>query len=573
MQQHISGSSSLLPECDFPACCRELYPDDFRYPEGYFAPPTRITDAETLRKFDAWMRPYVIRSKDGEAIIDPGAPVPVRRLAQGSRDTTVISALRHLEWGGSADDSLQGTFAMEDRTEEAGLCSEAGRHREAVALIRTMPPPFQVTAAALVALVRSLKAMGRYAEALEESGRLIISDGITDYARDLYRIEQAELMLHCDRPDEATAVLNRWREDCQHKWPYYGVRAALALRTGHGELAKALILRAGKVDAYHCYKLLWNRHLEPLAAFIRRELLTEDNKPRLYQRNSDTRRLCHAIHGALLTGRMEQARNLAEGLQTQHVTDWDSGHQLVLALIGLGYFKWVEAASAVLPGAGMSEMKLAYAVARCASEPGCALPDVSELLQANMFSTEGRRNFENLLPWLSHGSIGTLPPLSGWIVADVAPSNWTNEGRDHFVVVHDSARGFEAQRVFQDRSVHRPSAYQLRELFPVLESIKFDSTADFEAWLESRIQANAGANHPYRRKWDVDLNGWALPVLLKPDSNKTPLLARAVAVMHTDPSMHFAHGPAMSYGMSVPFGDRLLHMLRCHLRIPEARKA
>lgn len=566
MPPSISGPSSILPERDFPEACRALYPEDFVYPEGYLASPSRVADPAVLQDFAAWMRPYMVRSHEGELMMDPHVPVPVRRLAQGNRDTTIQSALRYLEWNGPPDEALKATFALEDMTEEAELCSEAGRHREALAMIRGMPTPFQTTSSALRSLVRSLKAMGRYAEALEECGRLIKSDNITDYARDLYRILEAELLLHCDRPEEAGEALSRRRDRFQMMWPYYGVRAALALRAGDEELAKALILRAGKVDAFHCYKLLWNRHLAPLADFIRRELLTDDGKPRLYERNSKMRRLCHAIHGALLTGDMERARNLAEGLQTQHVTDWDSGHQFVLALIGLGYCKWAESASAVLPRADLGQMALIRAVAQCIETPGDSVIKAFEEVEEYTFSPDGRRHFMDLLPWLSRREGDPLPPLSRCVVADVAPAGWGDLGRDHFVVLHDPHTGFEAWRVFQDRSVHRPSPWRLLELFPVQERISFPSNAGFESWLESRLELNVGTTHPYGRKSDVDYHGWALCTLLHPDAQKTPLMAEAVKIMCGDPSLYFSNGPAASFGMQVPFGDRLVRMIRCCLR-------
>lgn len=114
-------------------------------------------------------------------------------------------------------------------------------------------------------------------------------------------------------PLPATEALLDQGQDrfCVH-WSYYGMRGALALTDGQEDVAKMFVLKAGHVDDYHSYKLLWNRHLAPLETFIRTELLTEDNKPRLYERDKEMQRLCHSIHGAFVSGDTAAAAPLAQ---------------------------------------------------------------------------------------------------------------------------------------------------------------------------------------------------------------------------------------------------------------------
>ncbi|MES2736617.1 MAG: hypothetical protein V4672_09885 [Verrucomicrobiota bacterium] len=79
----------------------------------------------------------------------------------------------------------------------------------AIALLRSLLVPFQQTHTALLSLVRSLKALERYEEALIESERLVRVEDITDHATELYRIEQAELLLPLGRREEAETLVDQ----------------------------------------------------------------------------------------------------------------------------------------------------------------------------------------------------------------------------------------------------------------------------------------------------------------------------------------------------------------------------
>ena len=352
-----------LPERDFPPQCADLYPPDFRYPVGWLPRRERLTNRKELLAHDAWRRPYLVKS-NGEVTIDAQHVAAVSRLARGKPDTSIQSALRCLEWGDAVKDpSMNASFEAEDLLAVAALWSEAGAHERAISMIRSLPKPYQETASGLEALVRSLKALERYAEALEECVRLVKADGITEYARELRRIETAELLLHLNRRAEVEEVLDSRQETFENFWEYHGMRAALDLLDGRHDLAQASINKAGRVDAFHSYKLLWNRHLAPQAGYIRAELLTEDNRPRLYELNVDVQRLCHKIHGALVGSRWIEAQTVAETLLPVDVTGLCCSEALALAWTGLGEWEILMRTLPVLPGARLASLELVYDMA------------------------------------------------------------------------------------------------------------------------------------------------------------------------------------------------------------------
>ena len=570
MQDHLTNAANTpppptrLPDVDFPPECAAQYPQDFRYPFGYLARAERVTDVGILRGFDEWQRPYVIRWQD-DCILDPRAPVAVCRLARGKPDTTIMSALRAIQWSNSNDPSLQESFLVEDRLEEAALWSEAGLHEYAIAMIRAVPLPHQRTRVPLVALANSFKALGRYEEALEEVDRLICVDAITQYARNLYRIEKAELLLHLNRRQEAEALLDEHRMILKDHWPYYGMRAALALADGKQDLARSLVQKVGRVEAYHAYNLLWNRHLAPLADFIRSEFLTDDNKPRLYELNMKLRRLCHSIHGALLSGCRREAVNLGEGLMFIHVNDWSCAEALALAGTGLSEWEHLTAVLPSLAGRGMNSIKLAQSFANWQIQGDeHSLDEVRERALEAPFSESARQEFEMWLDWQAGGKQGEPPHYSEVIVADVAPKNWGHgDGRDHWVLFYKPTCGFRLQRFWQDRSRHRPLGWVMREHFPLQEEQIFNDHDEIQQWLETKLVENHNARDTFLRcVWTIHWNGWVLPRILAPDPHTNPFLYETYQLACDDPSFYFHNGPAFSFGLHLPFGDKLLAMLR-----------
>jgi tetratricopeptide (TPR) repeat protein len=549
---------------DFPPECAAYYPQDFRYPIGYLVRPERVTDVEILTGFDEWQRPYVIHWRD-ECILDPGAPVAARRLARGKPDTSIISAIRAIEWGNSSNPSLQESFSVEDSLAEAALWSEVGLHEYAIAMIQTVPVPHQKTRVPLEALANSFKALGRYDKALKEVEMLIHVDSITEYARNLYRIEKAELLLHLNRRQESESLLDQHRMILKEHWQYYGMRAALALADGKQDLARSLVHKAGRADGYHAYKLLWNRHLAPLADFIRSEFLTDDNKPHLYELNTKTLRLCHSIHGALLAGRHREAANLGEGLMFVHVNNWCCAEALALAWTGLSEWEYLAAVLPTLAGRKMDSIKLAQAFAnwRIHGDKD-SLDEVREKALEAPFSESARQEFEMWLDWQADGKTGETPHCSEMIVADVAPKNWgSGDGRDHWVLFYKQTCGFRLQRFWQDRSRHRPLGWEMREHFPLQEETIFNGHDEIQQWLETKLVENHNARDTFTHcVWTIDWNGWAIPRILAPDPHAHPFLFETYQLACDDPSFYFHNGPAYSFGSHLPFGDKLLAMLR-----------
>lgn len=541
-----------------------LYPQGFNYPVGYFPRTERVTDLEVLSGFDEWQRPYVIHWKDS-FILDPKAPVAVARLAKGKQDTTLTSALRAIEWGNAIDPALQECFSIEDRLTEAALWSEAGLHQYAITIIREVPAPHQQVKVPLEALVRSLKALARYDEALAEVDMLIDVEEITDYARNLYLLDKAEILLHLDRRKEAECLLDRHRLILRNHWQYYGMRAAFALEDGNQILARSLVQKAGRLDSYHAYKLLWNRHLTPLAEFVRAELLTAENKPRLHELNGEMHRLCHSIHGALLSGHHKNAANLGEALQFVHVTDWSCSEALALAWAGLSEWEHLAAILPVLPGRTMKSIKLVQSFAKWRmSGDRIFLNEVREMTSDAPFSEPARQEFETWLDEHKDGKEKEVSYYSEVIVADIAPKNWgQGDGRNHWVVFFDPDCGFRLQRFWQDRSVHRPLGWELRKHFQIQEETIFTGLDELQGWLETKLVENHNARDGFPGYvWTIHWNGWVIPRLLAPNPQENPFLFEAYQLACDDPSFYFHNGPSCTFGMNLPFGDKLMAMLR-----------
>lgn len=554
-----------LPATDFPPECATLYPEGFRYPIEYLPSQDRVTEPALLQTFAAWLRPYVIRYND-EIMVSGQAPPAVRRLQRARRDDNLSSAFRHLEWGTTVEDpSMRASFNAEDTVSEARDWSDAGHHLAAIALLRSLPVPFQQTHTALLSLVRSLKALERHEEALIESERLVRVEDITDHARELYHIEQAELLLHLDRREQAAALLDQWQDRLRVHWSYYGMRAALALSEGQEDVAKMFVLKAGHVDDFHCYKMLWNRHLASLETFIRTELLTEDNKPRLYERDKEMQRLCHSIHGAFVSGDVMAASSLAQALQFRHIHNWQCTESLALALLGLGAWNEITKVMPILPGYQMGTIQAVMALARrILGQQSGEEELLANLEEGHSLPEPTRDELHALLEWHNAGRASPLPPRGEVILADIAPKNWGEAGRDHWLLVSHPEYGFVKRRFFQDRSIRRPEGWTVQELYPVLEETIL-SMEDAEAWLEKLLaenRAERGNFIPYR--WTVHWNGWQLPKCFRPCCD-LPLLSETLRLSLADPNFHFHNGPENTFGLRSQFGEKLVWMLRCGL--------
>lgn len=400
-----------LPATDFPAECAALYPEGFRYPAEYLPPQNRITDPALLQPFADWLRPYVVRYND-KIMVSAQAPVAVRRLPRDRGNDNLQSAIQHLKWGKAVDDpSLQASFEAEDILAEAADWSAVGLHPRAIALIRSLPVPFQQTGTALRSLVYSLTALERYEEALAECQRLARDPDITEFACELYQIQQAELLLHLGRRAEAETVLDEGQAQFRGHWSYYGMRAALALADGQERIARMFVLKGGQLDNFHCHKMLWNRHLAPLETFIRAEFLPAEGNPRLYERDSDMQRLCFGIHGALVASDVKTATTLAQALQFRQVYNWQCTDALALALTGLGAWKAITSTLPVLPSAGGDRIQAVMALARWLLDQGGSARDVLNRLEDDHpLPDSARGEFRALLAWHAGGREGPLPP-------------------------------------------------------------------------------------------------------------------------------------------------------------------
>jgi hypothetical protein len=435
---------------DFPPECAALYPDGFRYPVGYLAPSNRVVDTSIVEPFNPLLRPYVVRDRKGEPMVDPHAPVAVRRLLR-DQDSNLLSAIRFLELGGPPDPSMQETYSCEDRLSQAETLSEAGHHASAISMVRALPPPFQQTASALRTLAGSLKALGVYEEALIKVKRLILNEEITEYARDLARIEEANLLVLLGRCADAEKIIRDGRATFRSFYTYYGVRAALALLSGDDLFARQLIARAGRIEDYHSFKLLWEPSLRPLWAFIRHEFLDEENQPLLYRLNSETRRTSHRVQGALLMNDLIGAGMHMEGVILSRITDWSTAYEAVLCLFGLGEFELIDAVCGFLPGSRHAALKLARAVAQSRLTPGShSAEELERLFEEAGSSARNRDHFNKLAAVLSDGQKDDVPDPGETLLADIG-DKWGAQGRERFRVVHVRDEGYSAVGFMEDR--------------------------------------------------------------------------------------------------------------------------
>lgn len=576
------------PEYDFPESVRSLYPPDFRYPEGYVPLQNRVTDPETLLRFEDWKRPFVVRTNTGEIRLDRRAPNAVRTLEKGDSTGSLEDQIRQLKFGAKKGDS-EDAIQVKNSLNWAGIHSEAGRYDIAIEMIRSLPDPVQKSSSALETLVRSLHGTERYAEALAEVRHLTPAKDITEYARELHFIKTAELSLHCGQTEQAELLLESVRKHGSHpdkKWPYWGMRAALAIHRGSERQAKIFIQKAGRVDAYHSYKMLWNRHLRPLAGYIREELLREDGEPKLYHREKEMEQLCRTVQAALNNGDFLQARSVAGEMDVSHITDWTSAEHYVLALAGLGRFEELTHLSGSIPGNEVPSIQLAGAVARMIAGRDVRIDELETLVNDNeenyfpsMMTKQmykglgGYRHFrERSLPelvaaatLLADGTSRDLPPLPFRTLADAAHSNWTAGGRDRYLVVHTPEHQFELLRYLEPRTGERLSPFELRDSCSVTERVVFGNSAEAENWLEQKLR-DSPENIFHQPVWNIGWNGWTCCELLHPNPGRTPLVAKAVEIMRQDPDIYYNHGPARSSGIHVSFADRLVYLLRCAVR-------
>lgn len=532
--------------------------EEFKYPVGYLPPKTRILDPDVLSSFQPFERPYVITDIHGEPNVDPNAPIAIRRLKNG-RCQNLQSAIRFLELGGAPNESMEATYRREDRIADACNLSEAGFHGAAIDLSRQLPEPFQRTAASLEPLVASLEAQSGFDEALVEVRRLIDSIDVTEYARTVHRLKEAELLLNLGRLEESKLILDRGRVEFRGMYQYYGVRAAAALMQNDEALARGLIVKAGRVNPNHCFKILWNPLLRPLEAFIRRELLTDTGKPRIYEQNQGMHRICNRAQGALLAGEKERARDIGESFLLHRITEWAAAEEAVLALVGLGAFDTIVDVGSVLPGARMETVMLARRLALAIRDGGDL--DLSDLEDG--WDHQVTELLVQVVTALKREENWRLSPTFEMPLIEVA-HEWNDDGRDVFVIhVADSRFRLSKMREPRRRRQKCWASTDLRTVFCMIETSEFESPAAVEEWIEEKLNANAALSPESFTRWvyEIHIDGWSLLATLKPSSTFTPLLFEAWEIAREDPNFYFCNGPARSFGLRSSFALRLLRML------------
>jgi len=543
-------------------------PEGFVYPVGYKVRSNRVTDPEILKDFKLFEVPYVVSYK-GNACVDSSAPTAVGRLRNG-QDSNLKSAIRWLELEGPPDESMQATYNCEDVLSNASDYSEAGFHKIALDLINTLPKPFQETGRALGSLTRSLKAIGRYEEALEKVRCLIAGyDTPTEWALTLHRLDEVHLLMLLGRIEEAEGILNERRQEFRCMYQYYGHRAALALIRGDEALAKALVIKAGRVDHYHCYKILWNPLLKPLEAYIRKELLTKKGEPLLYEQNMELLRISNRIQGALLCGRIEEARNLVEGMILHRATEWSTTYESMLALTGVGAFESVYSFSHILPGSSLQPVMLARMIAAVTRQYENDLGVLEEFLSRE----EGGWEYKELLlqasRQLADGKPFKLPNDFELLLFEVALKNWTDNSRELFLV-HAVGGKFRLTTLCEPRRKRDPElrGRDLRKVFPVTATRDFSSEVEAQQWIEEKLARNAiPRTGPFKSRpvWMINIDGWSLLTAMTP-SEEAPILREAWDRAATDPNFFFQNGPADSFGMTSSYEVRLLQMLSVEIK-------
>ena len=543
-------------------------PPEFRYPVGYFESEERVAEKELLSEFDEIFHPYVIRYKDGKVGVDHGAPMAVKRLKNG-QCPNLISALRYLELDGAPDQQMESTYDFEDLSSRACNLSEAGHHGMALEIFLKLPVPFQETASALESRVRSLKALARYDEALPLADKLIAaSDVATEYARGLFRIVRAEILVLLNRVDDAQDFLNRHREELHGMFAFFGVLSAVALKKGNVTLAKQLVAKAGRVDDYHAFKILWNPALREIADFIREELLTDDGKPKMAELNSQTRRFLHSAQGALLHGDMDAARGYMDGVIGSRITDWSCAHEAFLALIGVGQFDSARRLSYVLPGytfsGGQDIPKLIRMISDLAEGVEIAEDEwIENLLGCEVdaplalaFRALKSASCENSRSPLTYGIESRIVEVSG---------KWRENDRELWVI------SLQKDGVFRLCMMHEPRERRSfsadtdpRTVFPVVDCQSIESVSDAVSWIEEKLHANVGikaqmySNNPY----ELHFNGWGLlRAFPEADIMDFPHLQENWRIAADDPNFYFSNGTLFSFGMHTPYAERLYQAL------------
>ena len=539
-------------------------PVGFVYPVGYRVSPNRIFDPEILKDFQFFEHPYVV-SYNGGIYLDASTPVAVRRLKNG-RDPVLYSAIRYLEQEGPPDESMQATYNCEDALATACDYSEAGFHKIAIEKLRALPNPFQETGRGLEATTRSLGALGEFESALSKVRHLIAGrDSATEYSLTLHRLEEVHLLMLLGRLEEAETILDERREEFRVMYQYYGHRAALALLRGDEALAKALIVKAGRVDHYHCFKILWNPLLKPLESFIRRELMTEDGEPLIYQQNGDLHRICHRIQGAVLTQNHELAQNLAEGLVMHRATCWTTTHELMLALAGVGDFNSLSTGSLVLPGSDHDFVTLARLVAAAIlSNREEDIASLEDFLNREEGLWYHRELLLQAVIQLAQKEPFILPNDFESLIFEVALRNWSKDSRELYLI-HSVGGRFTLTTLCEPRKKRmRPwQPTDLRMMFPVTDTRSFASESEMEQWMDEKLAENAIPRSGFHRNieiWMTRIDGWALLTSTNP-SNNAPILRQAWEMAAVDPNFYFQNGPADSFGFHSRFEVRLLRML------------
>jgi len=542
-------------------------PEGFVYPIGYKVSSRRVLDPEILKDFQPFERPYVINFR-GKTFVDGQAPIAVGRLRNG-QESNLSSAIRWLELDGPPDESMQATYNCEDALTTACNYSEAGFHKTAIDLIRSLPQPFQETYRGLESVARSLTGLGKYEEALEKVRLFTVGrEEITEWSLTLHRLEEAHLLMLLGRLDEAESILNARRQELRVMYQYYGHRAALALLRGDESLAKALIVSSGRVDPYHCFKILWNPLLKPLEPFIRRELLTKKGEPLIYKQDNELHMICNRIQGAILTGDRELAKDLGEGLVMHRVTCWSTTHEAMLALAGLGRFEKLFNYSHTLPGSDHAPVILARLVSAAITSKH---EDGITALEKFLKREDGDWKYPQLMlqaaRLLAKRKRFVLPDNFELLLFEAARKNWSSSSRELFLV-HAVGRGFRLTTLCEPRR-RRPSSLwgtDLRKSFPVTNTREFSSISEAEEWIQEKLAENAVPRpHPLTHIpiWTSYLNGWSLLTSMKP-SEKTPLLKEAWETASIDPNYYFM-SPPHSYigppGSSPIFEIALLQML------------
>lgn len=493
------------PACDFPVEVADLYPKDFRYPEGYSPPPSRVLDRAVLQEFPELARPYVVLGSDDQPHVNGGAAdVALARLIQRSNQR--FSSAHQSNDGNEVRDGGKDELQM---AEDAAACGHMGL---AIATVQALPEPFRKIGQALRALVTSLKALGRYADALVAAQNLTTSEetpDFTDYAHTLHRIEVADLLLLSGNPAEAERLLNQGRREFQRFYQYFGVRAALALSSNDRAFAEHLIVQAGRVEPYHSYKLLWHPLLAPMHDFIRRELLDEAGRPRLYFEDLEVRRLCDRIQAAVLAGRIETAKSLAEGLVLQRVTDSRTTREVIVAMASLGYFNWAHRVLPVLPGIWSDDLVFARRILACRLQPGKFTPaQLQESFEQTPRFHSRLRNIEGIdFEWHAGGQ--SRAPENDPVIIAVVSGHCKNGQRERTILLRDATQ-FYTHGVIQsgEQPVYREDLRGLMHVGQCFSRHSFENEEAAQSWLETHIAENQ--NHVLeprgRYPWEIQVN-------------------------------------------------------------------